>query len=116
MAATQVRALEAADIDFRFVIWCDLDGTNDGTAADDGYLQGATISTSAWTLDTGLTEAAENTNSITIDGVTYDASTVATIKLSVDNATYVDQTLTAVNQITTSDGRTLNHTLLIPII
>jgi len=113
--ATKVKELHNADVDFRYVIWCDLDSTNDGTAADNGYLQGATISTSVWTLETGLTEVSEDSASVTIGGITYDVNTVATIKVST-SSTYVGQTLTATNKIVTSDARTLNHTLLIPIV
>jgi len=114
--ATEIREFHNADIDNRFVIWCDTDNTNDGSTTDDGYLQGATISTSSWTLDTGLTEVSEGQASVVIDGVTYAINTVATINLSVDAASYAGSKLTARNTITTSDSRTLNHTLIIPIV
>jgi len=111
---TTVDPMDTGDVDYRHVAWCDKDSTNDGTTSDTGKLQGATISTSAWTLDTGLAESSENTNSVTIDGITYDANTVATILIDVDSD--ASGILLAKNTITTSDGRTLNHTLAIPII
>ena len=95
-----------------FIVWCGADGTNDGSASDDGELQGATISTTTWTVPTGITKDAENENAVTIGGVTYDASTVATIWLSsgTDNVDYEISCL-----ITTSDSRTLDKTIVVPV-
>ncbi len=103
---------DPADVDFYFIVWCDADGTNDGGATDDGELQGATISTSNWTIPTGITEDSSDTNSITIQGISYSASTVATITVSGGTAG-TDYELT--NVITTSDGRTLSKSITIPI-
>jgi len=91
-----------------FIVWCDADGTNDGSTADDGELQSATISTVTWTVPTGITQDSANTNSVTINGITYDANTVATIWLSggTDGTDYDIEC-----KITTSDSRTLVQTM-----
>ncbi|NIO40588.1 MAG: hypothetical protein GTO41_10635, partial [Burkholderiales bacterium] len=65
-----------------FVVWCDRDGTNSGAAADDGELQGATISSSTWTVPTGITKDSDDTDAVTIRGVSFGINTVATIWLS----------------------------------
>ena len=97
-----------------FIVWCDEDGTNDGTANDKGELQGATISTSGWTgdSDTGLKENSSNTSAITIAGIEYGANLVATIWLSggTDNTDY-----DLLNQIITSDSRTLEKTITVMV-
>lgn len=100
------------DIEPYFVVWCDKDGTNSGAVADDGELQGATISTSTWTVPSGITKASDNTDAVTINGVSYGANTVATIWLSsgTNNTDYE-----IVNKITTSDGRTLSKSITIPV-
>ena len=97
-----------------FMVWCDKDGTNDGSATDDGELQGATISTSAWTISPAgtLTEDSENTDAVTIKGVSYGANTVATIRLSAGTAGI---TYTLTNRITTSDSRTLDKSIEITV-
>jgi hypothetical protein len=100
-------------VDLFHIIWCDIDGDNDGGSGDEGRLQGATITGSTWTVPSGIsTAAAPNTNSVTIQGVTYAANTVANIMLEsgTDDADY-DLT----NQITTSDGRTLDKTITIMV-
>ena len=84
-----------------FIVWCDEDGTNDGTAGDAGELQGATIGTSGWTV-TGITEDSSDKAAVTIASVAYDVDTVATIWLS-GGTDGVDYEL--LNQIDTSDGR-----------
>jgi len=98
-------------VDFYHIVWCSEDGTNDGGSGDTGELQGATISTSEWTL-TGITEDSENENAVTMRGITYGANTVANILLS-SGTNGVDYTL--LNRITTSDGRTLDKTITIPV-
>lgn len=97
------------EVDFRHIVWCSKDGTNDGSDDDTGELQGATISTSVWSITPGseLAEDAAITNSITIRGVTYAVDTVATIKLSAGEA---GSDYEVKNTITTSDGRTLEKT------
>jgi hypothetical protein len=99
-------------VDIFHIVWCDLDGTNDGSATDDGKLQSATISTSSWTVSTGITKDADNTNSVTIQGVTYDANTVANITLSGGSD---DSNYSLTNRITTSDSRTLDKTITIMV-
>lgn len=95
-----------------FVIWCDEDGTNDGSASDSGELQGATISTSTWTVPDGITKDSENEDAITINGVSYDANTVSTIWLSsgTDETSYELQIV-----ITTSDSRTLTQSITVSV-
>jgi hypothetical protein len=94
-----------------FIVWCDKDGTNDGTANDKGELQGATISTSDWTM-TGITEDSDNKQAITIAGVDYGANTVATVWLSggTDGTDY-----DLLNKIVTSDSRTLEKTITVRV-
>jgi hypothetical protein len=95
------------------IVWCTLaDATNDGSTSDTGELQGATISTSTWTVPSGITKDSDNTSSVTIQGVTYSASTVATIVLS-GGTDLTDYDIE--NEITTSDGRTLNKTITIKV-
>jgi hypothetical protein len=94
------------------IVWIDKDGTNDGTASDNGELQGATISTSAWTVPSGITEDSNNTAAITIAGVSYAINTVATIWLSGGTAG-TEYELT--NKIVTSDSRTLSQSITIEV-
>lgn len=95
-----------------YVVWCSPDNTNDGTASDTGELQGATISTSTWTLDSGITENSSGTAEITIKGITYGVNTVATIWLSggTDGTNY-----DLLDRIVTSDSRTLDYTITIKV-
>ena len=93
-------------------VWCSLDGTNDGSTSDTGELQGATISTATVTPDTGLTLDSKNTSAVTIKGVTYGANTVVTAWLSSGTAN-TDYELHC--RITTSDSRTLDKTMIIPV-
>lgn len=99
-----------------FFIWCDEDGTNTGADNDKGVLQGATISTSTTTV-TNATEDSENLNAVTLsdaDGnhVSYDANTVVTVWISGGT---VNTNITVHNRITTSDSRTLDKTMIIPV-
>ncbi len=112
---TRVKELHYADESVRYVNWISADGTNDGTASDTGYLQGRTISSDVWTLDTGLTEESSGLASVTVGAVTYAINTVANIKLST-SITYVGQTLAARNTVTLSDSTIENYILLIPIV
>ena len=95
-----------------FVVWCSKDGTNDGTTSDTGELQGGTISASSWTVPTGITADSDNTDAVSIAGVSYGINTVATVVLSGGTAGYVYDLL---NRITTSDGRTLDKTICIRV-
>ena len=92
------------------VVWCSKSNLNDGSASDTGMLQGATLSTAAGTVPTGLTLGAENKNSTTIQGVTYAVNTVHNMTLSggTDGTSYG-----VVSRVTTSDGRTLDKTITI---
>jgi hypothetical protein len=95
-----------------FVVWCDPDGTNDGSASDNGELQGATISTVTWTVPAGITKDSSNQNAVTIAGVDYAVNTVATIWLSSGT---VNTKPEIACKITTSDSRTLEKTIIVPI-
>ena len=95
-----------------YIVWCDIDGTNDGGASDDGELQSATISTATWTVPTGITKDSDNKDAVTINNVSYGANTVATIWLSAgtDNTDY-----DLLCRIVTSDSRTLDKTITIRV-
>ena len=92
-----------------YVVWCSPDNTNDAGTGDSGRLQSETISTTAWTVPTGVTKDSDAKTAVTIRGVTYAANTVATIVLSSGTAG-TDYEL--VNKITTAT-RTLSHTITI---
>jgi len=110
MAFTILPDKDPDSVEPYFIVWCSADGTNDGSANDTGELQGATISTSTWTVETGLTEDSSNTSSVTIQGITYAINTAAAITLSGGTA---DTEYTLTNRITTSDGRTLDKSVII---
>ena len=103
---------DPAAIEPYFIVWCDRDNTNTGAPADDGELQGATIATATWTVLAGITKVLDVITSVTINGIAYSASTVCTIWLSGGTAG-TDYTLAC--KITTSDGRTLNHSIIVPV-
>ena len=110
--ASYVPSKDPDDVEPYHVVWCDQDGTNDGTANDCGELQGATISTSTWTVDTGITEDSSDTDAVSIKGVSYGVNTVSTIWLS-GGTDETDYDCTVV--ITTSDSRTLSKTITVPV-
>ncbi len=99
-------------VDFYHIVWCSEDGTNDGGASDTGELQGATISTTTWTLPAGITKDSDNKGEVTMRGITYVADTVTTILLS-SGTGGLDYEL--LNRIETSDSRTLDKTITIPV-
>lgn len=103
---------DPANIEPFFVVWCDETGLNDGSALDNGELQGATIATSVWTVPAGITKDSDTTNAANLHGVSYAIDTVATIWLSGGTA---DNTYSIVNTITTSDSRTLRRTVTIRV-
>ena len=111
---SKLAAKDPNAVDNYFIIWCSKDGTNDGGADDLGELQGATISTSEWTITpaNGLTKDSDNVGAVTIRGVSYAINTVATIKVSAgtDGTDYLVS-----NRITTSDARTLDKTVTIRV-
>jgi hypothetical protein len=92
------------------VVWCDEDNTNDGSATDDGDLQGETISTAAAQMPSGITLGSENSSSTSIKGITYGINTVHNMTLSGGTAG-TDYDITS--RITTSGGRTLDKTITI---
>ena len=113
--STTLASKDPVAVEPYFVVWCDEDGTNDGTASDKGELQSATIATTTWTLAGGtgaLVKESENENAVTIAGVSYGADTVATIWLSA-GVVNTDEDISC--KITTSDSRTLDKTITIPI-
>ena len=93
-----------------YVVWCSEDNTNDASTDDTGELKSATISTSTWTVPTGITKDSDVKTAVTVQGVTYAANTVATIWLSSGTA---GTDYEVVNRIVTSDSRTLDHTIII---
>ncbi len=100
------------DVEPYFVVWCSKDGTNANSAADTGELKGATISSVAWTVPSGITKDSQNQIAVTIKGVSYAINTVCTVWLSGGTAD-VDYELTC--KIVTSDSRTLSRTIRIPV-
>jgi len=112
MTGKYLPAKDPDSIEPYFVVWCDKDGTNDGSASDDGELQGAVISSVTWTVPTGITEESSNQNAITINGVSYSVNTVCTIWLSGGTAA-TDYSLGC--KIVTNDSRTLEQTVIIPV-
>jgi len=95
-----------------FFIWCSRDATNDGGTTDTGELQGATITSAVVTPDAGLTLDSDNTDAVTVRGITYAVNTVVTAWLSGGTAG-VDYNLRC--RIVTSDSRTLDMTAIIPV-
>lgn len=95
-----------------FFVWCSRGGTNDGSASDTGELQGATISSFTVTAPSGLTLDSSNKNTVSIQGVTYASSTVVTAWLSGGTN---GQDYDVLCRIVTSDSRTLDQTIRIPV-
>lgn len=96
-----------------FFVWCDREtGLNDGSDDDHGELQGATISSYTVTPASGLTKDSDNKDAVTIHGVTYSANTVVTVWVSggTDGTDY-----DVLCRIVTSDSRTLDKTMTIPV-
>lgn len=113
MSIISVPSKDPNDIDPYFFVWCDRDGTNDGSASDDGKLQGATISSFTVTAVTsGITVDSSNKSAVSIRGVSYAASTVVTAWLSGGTAG-TDYDILC--RIVTSDGRTLDQTIRVPV-
>jgi hypothetical protein len=110
--AKKVSAKDPQNVEPFFFVWCDWDGTNDGSAVDDGELQGATISTYTLTVPSGVTKTTDNKAAVTIRGVAYAINTVVAVWLSggTDNKDYA---ITC--QVVTSDGRTLEQTMIVPV-
>ena len=101
-------AKDPDETDYRVFVWCSKDtGLNDGSASDTGELQGATISTATVTVGSGLTKDSQNTNAVTIKGVTYAANTTATVWLSGGT---IDTDYNIHCRVILSDGRILEKT------
>lgn len=109
--SVQMNEKDPDSVEPYFIVWCDKDGTNDGSSSDDGELQGETIATATWTVPTGITKDSSNTDAVTIQGVSYSANTVATVWLSggTHNTDY-----DILCRITTAT-RTLDKTITIPV-
>lgn len=95
------------------VVWCSENGVNTGAAIDTGELQGATISSYTVTVVTsGITKDSDNKAAVTIHGVSYAINTVVTVWLSGGTA---ETDYDILCRIITSDGRTLDKTMTIPV-
>ncbi len=100
------------DKDFYHVVWCSEDGTNDGSESDTGELQGATISTSTWTVPEGITKVSDNKDALTMRGDSYDANTVSNILLS-SGTDGTDYELLC--RVVLSDTREKDKTITVPV-
>ena len=94
------------------IVWCDRTGLNDGSSADLGDLQSATISTSTWFVPAGITKDSANNSELIVQGITYAENTSSTIWLS---AGALGKDYDLVNRITTSDSETLDKTITIKV-
>lgn len=110
--ATEVTSKDPNSVEPYFFVWCDEDGVNTGGATDHGELQGATISTKTITPASGITVDTSSLAAVTIHGVSYAINTVVTIWLSggTDGTDY-----DILCRITTSDSRTLDKTMTVPV-
>ena len=99
-------------VDCYYLVLCSRDGVNTGGATDTGELQGATISSATWTVPSGLTKASSNQAAVTIQGVAYAVNTVAAVWLS-GGTDGVDYLVSC--RIVTSDGRTLDHSVMLQV-
>lgn len=112
--ASYVPSKDPDNVEPYFFLWCSTDGTNDGTTSDSGELQGATISTiaAASVVSGDVTVDSSNKNAVTIAGVSYAINTVVTVWLSGGT---VGTDCEVLCRITTSDSRTLDKTMIVPI-
>lgn len=96
-----------------FVVWCSEDNTNDGTTSDKGELQGATISSFSVSASPGTINIdSTSKTAVTVAGVTYGVNTVATMWLS-SGVVNTDYSINC--RVVTSDSRTLDQTIIVPI-
>ena len=95
-----------------FFVFCSPDGTNDGSLADDGELQGATITSATVTPESGLTLDSKNRDAVTIGSVSYSAGTVVSAWYSggEDGEEYEVECVAVL-----SDSRTLVKTMIVPV-
>ena len=106
-------AKDPDDTDYRVMVWSSQDATNDGSASDSGELQGATISShTAVAQGASITVDSSNLSSIGWRGVTYAINTAVTVWVSGGTAGTNGEVLV---EIVTSDSRTLQKTMTIPI-
>ena len=111
--AVTYSALDPNETDFRVLVFCSPDGTNDATSSDTGELQGATISShTAVAVDTTVTVNSSNSSAITWRGVTYGINTAITAWVTGGTVGTTGKVLV---EIVTSDSRTLQETMEIPI-
>lgn len=107
-----VPAKDTNNVEPYFFVWCDEDGTNNGSSSDEGELQGATISSYVVSVVDGDVEIdSDNSDVVTVAGVDYSASTVVTVWLS--GGTEKSRILC---RVTLSDGRVLDETMIVPIV
>jgi len=93
-----------------FFIWCDESGLNDGSASDDGELQGTTISSYVLDMVSGdVVIDSHNKDAVTIHAVAYAVNTVVTLWTS--GGTTKSQVRC---RATLSDNRVLDETMIIP--
>ena len=105
--------LDPNETDFRVMVFCSADGTNDGTSSDTGELQGATISShTAVAVNSSITVSSSNTSAITWRGVTFAINTAVTFWVTGGTPPNNGEVLV---EIVTSDGRTLQKTAVLPI-
>ena len=113
MAIISVPSKDPNNVEPYFFVWCDRAGTNDGSAADNGELQGATITSFTVTAVTsGITVDSSNKSAVSIRGVSYAVSTVVTVWLSGGT---VNTDYDILCRIVTSDSRTLDQTIRVPV-
>ena len=110
--STIIPSKDPNNVEPYFFVWCSKDGTNDGTTSDDGELQGQTVSSYTLTAS-GVTVDSDNSSAVTIAGISYGVNTVVTAWLSAGTVG-TDATLQC--RAVTSDNRTLDRTMTIPII
>ena len=110
--ASYMPAKDPNSVEPYFIVWCSKDATNDGTVNDTGELQSATIATVTWTVPAGITKDSSNQAAVTINGVSYAVNTVCTIWLSAGVANTDYEILC---HITTTDARTLEKSIIIPV-
>lgn len=112
MAIIPVPSKDPNNVEPYHFIWCDRDGTNDGSASDNGELQGATISSFTITVTSGITVDSSNKNAVTIRGISYSVNTVVTVWLSGGT---VGASYDVLCRVVLSDGRTLDQTIRVPV-
>lgn len=94
-----------------FIVWCDPTGINTGAAADEGELQGETITGATWTIPDGLTKVSDTHGAVTINGVAYAANTVTTVWLSGGT----DGEFYEITVVITTATRSLPKTFILPV-